>query len=167
MENQNFIATILVDQSSEEVFSAIKNVRAWWSENIEGGTEQLNDEFTYHYQDVHITKFKITELIPNKKLVWHVMENTFKFTKDKHEWTDNLMIFEISEKDNRTELQFTQLGLIPEYECYDICSNAWNHYIKDSLQSLITTGKGQPTLKEEPNELEESFVEKWDAKSSQ
>lgn len=165
MENQNFIATLLVDQTPKEVFDAVRNVRGWWSENIEGSTAQLNDEFIYHYQDVHITKIKLTEVIPNKKIVWYVMNNTFKFTKDKNEWTGNQMIFEITEKDHKTELRFTQAGLIPEYECYDICSNAWNHYIQDSLQSLITTGKGEPTLKEGQNELEESFVTKWDAES--
>jgi hypothetical protein len=38
--------------------------------------------------------------------------------------------------------------LVPTYECYDACSNAWSQYIQESLSSLIATGKGQPTLKE-------------------
>lgn len=165
MKNQNYVATFLVDQTPEEVFNAIINVRGWWSENIEGNTEQLNDEFTYHYQDVHISKIKLIEVIPYKKIIWHILDNSFKFTKDKHEWTDNQIIFELTEKGDQTELKFTQVGLSPEYECYDICSNAWNHYVHDSLKSLITTGKGDPTIKEGENELEESYVRKWAANS--
>lgn len=165
MNHQNFITTLLVDQTPEEVFNAIKNVRGWWSENIEGNTEQLDDEFLYHYEDVHISKIKLTEVIPNEKIVWHIISNSFKFTKDRHEWTGDQIIFEINRNDNQTELKFTQIGLTPEYECYDICSNAWTHYIKDSLKNLITTGKGEPTIKEGQNELEESYVKKWDAES--
>ena len=93
---------------------------------------------------------KIVELILGKKVVWKVMDNYFSFTKDTHEWKDNQIIFDIISKDNKTQLQFTQVGLVPEYECYDICQNAWNTYIQKSLYGLITTGKGQPNGKDKP-----------------
>jgi hypothetical protein len=148
MQNQNFTTTILVTQTPEEVFNAINNPGGWWSEEIEGSTKKLNDEFTYHYKDVHISKMKLIEVIPNKKVVWLVMDNYFQFTKDKSEWTGNKIVFEITEKDNKTQLKFTQVGLVPEYECYDICQNAWSNYINNSLGSLISTGKGHPNPKE-------------------
>jgi hypothetical protein len=148
MTTSDFTTTLLVDQSPAEVFNAINHVRGWWSEEIEGSTDKLNAEFNYHYKDVHISKMKLIEVIPNEKVVWLVMDNKFNFTKDKSEWTGNKIIFEITEKDNKTQLQFTQLGLVPEYECYDICRDAWSNYIKNSLRSLITTGKGQPSPKE-------------------
>ena len=148
MQNQNFTTVLVVDQTPEEVFNAINNPRGWWSEEIEGSTEKLNDEFNYHYKDAHISKMKLIEVTPNKKVVWLVMDNHFNFTKDKNEWKDNKIIFEIIEKDNKTQLQFTQLGLVPAYECYDICRDAWSNYINNSLRSLITTGKGQPNPKE-------------------
>src|ERR1035438_7833249 len=155
MEKKDFTTTILVDQTPNEVFNAIINVRGWWSKEIEGGTDKLNAEWTYHYEDVHRCKMKIVEFIPNKKVVWQVMDNHFSFTKDKSEWKDNKIIFEITEKDSKTQLQFTQIGLVPEYECYDICENAWNTYIKKSLYSLITTGKGHPNSKENPQTEDE------------
>ncbi len=144
MIQPGFTTNIEVDQSPIEVFNAITNVRGWWSEEIEGSTDKLNDEFTYHFKDVHSCRMKLIEVIPYKKIVWLVMENYFNFTKDKSEWKGNKIIFEISEKNTRTQLQFTQLGLVPEYECFDICSNAWSNYINNSLRSLIITGKGQP-----------------------
>ena len=148
MQNQNFTTTIFVDQTAEETFNAINNVRGWWSEEIEGGTEKLDDEFTYHFKDVHVSKMKLIEVSPAKKVVWLVMDNHFNFTKDKSEWKVNKIIFEITERGNKTQLQFTQSGLVPEYECYDVCQKAWSNYINNSLRSLITTGKGQPNPKE-------------------
>ena len=148
MSTQDFTTTLLVDQSPKEVFDAINNVRGWWSEEIEGSTEKLNDEFTYHYQDVHRCKMRLIEVVPDKKVVWLVLDNYFNFTKDKSEWKGTKVIFEISQQGAQTQIHFTHQGLVPEYECYDICFNAWTQYIQQSLRSLITTGKGQPNPKE-------------------
>jgi hypothetical protein len=148
MKDQNFSATIMVDQTPEAAFAAINNVRGWWSENIEGGTAKLGDEFTYRYKDVHSCRMKLTEIVPSKKVVWLVLDNHFNFTKDKSEWKGTKINFEISEKSDKTEIRFTHLGLVPEYECFDVCSNAWGSYLNGSLRSLITTGKGKPNPKE-------------------
>jgi len=148
MNNQDFTATISVERTPQEAFDAINNVRGWWSENIEGGTEKLGDEFTYCYKDVHFCKIKIAELIPGKKVVWHVLDNRFNFTKNKKEWTGTDVIFEVSKNGNKTEVRFTHRGLVPEYECFDVCSNAWGSYINGSLRSLIATGEGKPNPKE-------------------
>ena len=150
MTTTDFTTAILVDQTPKEVFDAINNVRGWWSEEIEGSTDKLNHEFKYRYEDVHRSKMKIIEFIPNKKVVWLVQENYFEFTKDKSEWTGTKINFEISEKDGKTQLIFTHLGLVPEYECYDICRDSWSNYIHNSLRSLITTGKGKPNAKGKP-----------------
>lgn len=148
MKNEDFTTTITVDAAPQKVFDAVNNVRGWWSENIDGNTDRLNSKFLYHYQDVHRAKIKITELAHNK-IVWHVLDNYFKFTKDETEWKNTDIIFEIAEKDDKTELKFTHKGLVPAYECYQICHDAWTHYIQGSLKDLITSGKGNATPKEE------------------
>lgn len=161
MDNQSFTTTIQVDQSPKEVFNAVTNPRAWWSEEIEGGTRKLNDEFNYHYEDIHRAKMKLIEVIPDKKVVWLVQDNQFKFTKDKSEWTGNTIVFEITEKNGKTQLQFTQVGLVPEYECYEVCKEGWSNYIQKSLYGLITTGKGQPNATGKPRtETEKKLTSK-------
>ncbi|MBA3649268.1 MAG: SRPBCC domain-containing protein [Chitinophagales bacterium] len=155
MNNQDFTTTILVDQKPKEVFNAINNVRQWWSEEIDGNTEKLNDEFTYHYKDVHSCKMKLIEVIPDEKVVWLVLDNYFSFTKDKSEWIGTKIIFEITQQDNKTKLHFTHEGLVPEYECYNACVNGWTQYIEHSLPDLITTGKGQPNGNEKANTIHE------------
>jgi hypothetical protein len=148
MSKSDFTNTLLVDNTLGEVFNAINNVRGWWSKEIEGSTDKLNEEFSYHYKDVHYCKIKIIEIIPDKKVVWLVLDNHFNFTKDKSEWKDTKITFDIAKKGNKTQLRFTHLGLVPQYECYDICSTAWTDYLDNSLSSLIATGKGHPNKKE-------------------
>ena len=94
MKNQNYTTTFSVDQPPEEVFAAINNVRGWWSEEIEGSTDKVGDEWTYHYEDVHSCKLKVTELVPGKRVVWHILDNYFNFTKDKSEWKGTTIMSE-------------------------------------------------------------------------
>ncbi len=150
MSTSSFTTVITVDQSPEQVFNAVANVRGWWSEEIVGNAAKQNDEFNYHYEDIHRCKVKLTEVIPNQKIVWLVEENYFKFTEDETEWTGTKPTFEITEKDGKTELRFTHVGLVPDYECFDICRDSWTNYIQNSLQKLITTGKGQPNASGKP-----------------
>jgi hypothetical protein len=147
--NQNYTASFTVDQTPGEAFEAINNVRGWWSQEIEGETDRLGAEFKYHYQDVHRCTLKITEFVPGKRVVWHVVDNYFNFVKDQNEWIGTDVIFEIARKGDKTEVHFTHVGLVPADECYGICSDAWGSYITASLRDLIATGKGQPNPIEE------------------
>jgi hypothetical protein len=144
MTTKDYTTSFLVDGTSEQVFAAINNVRGWWSGEIDGRTDKLGAEFTYRYQDVHRSTQRITELMPGKKDVWHVLDAKINLVKDKAEWNGTDIIFEITKKGDKTELRFTHVGLVPAIECYGKCAGAWGFYINDSLRSLITTGKGDP-----------------------
>ncbi len=148
MKNKNFTTTFSVDQTPEEVFDAINNVRGWWSGDIEGSTDKLGAEFKYRYEDLHRSTQKITELVPGKKVVWHVLDSRINFVKDKTEWNGTDIVFDIAKKGDKTELRFTHVGLVPALACYEDCSEAWGSYMNDSLRSLITKGKGMPNRKE-------------------
>jgi hypothetical protein len=86
MDKQGYTTFFTVDQSPDEVFKAINNVRAWWSGEIEGRTDKLGAEFTYRYKDIHRSTHKITAFVPGKKVVWHTTDASVNFVKDKTEW---------------------------------------------------------------------------------
>jgi NAD(P)-dependent dehydrogenase (short-subunit alcohol dehydrogenase family) len=143
-----YTTSFTVDQSPEQVFEAINNVRGWWSGEIQGSTDTLGGEFTYRHKDVHDTTQRITEWVPGKKVVWHVVDSHINFVKDRTEWNGTDIVFEIDRKSGKTELRFTHRGLVPQFECFDACSNAWGSYINGSLRKLIATGAGRPNPKE-------------------
>jgi uncharacterized protein YndB with AHSA1/START domain len=155
MSGQNYTVCFKVDQSPEEVFRAVNNVRGWWSEEIEGETDKLGAEFKFRSRDFHRSTQKITELVPGQKVVWQVLDSQLNFVKDTTEWQGTEIVFEISRKeDDKTELRFTHFGLVPAFECYGECSNAWGYYIQHSLFDLITKGKGEPSPKEQVEEAQ-------------
>lgn len=146
MNAHDFTTSFTVDKSPQEVFAAINQVRGWWSEDVEGHTDQLGAEFKYRYKNVHLCTLQIVELVPDKKVVWLVRDNFFSFTEDKTEWKGTKIQFEVSPAANGTEVRFTHKGLVPAYECYSACSDGWSTYIKGSLRNLILTGQGQPNI---------------------
>lgn len=143
MKKQDYTASLMVNATVQETFKSINSVPEWWSTNFEGRSEKLNDIFTVRFGEVFVT-VKIIELIPGRKIVWHVMDCNKPWLTNKKEWNGTKMSWEISEKDKKTQIRFTHLGLVPEIECFDTCSNAWNQYLQQSLLGLITTGKGRP-----------------------
>jgi hypothetical protein len=149
MTSQNFATSFVVDQTPDEAFAAITNVRGWWSGEIEGRTDALGEEFTYRYQDVHYTKQRISEFVPGRKVAWQIVDSYLNFTEDSHEWTGTEVVFEVVPQGHQTEVRFSHVGLVPEFECFDQCSNAWGFYINGSLRQLITTGEGEPNVKGE------------------
>ena len=98
MNTKGYTTSFTVEQSPEEVFDAINNVRGWWSGEIDGSTDKLGAEFKYRYQDLHDTTQRITEWVPGKKVVWHVVDSHINFVKDRTEWNGTDIVFEIDRK---------------------------------------------------------------------
>ena len=85
MENTNFNITFLVDQTPTGVFNAVKNVRGWWSEELEGSSKKLNDEFSYRHGDFHYSKHKLIDIQQDKKVVWLTLDSKLTFVKEQDE----------------------------------------------------------------------------------
>lgn len=141
MAQANFTTSFSVPQSPDAVFAAIINPRAWWSGEIDGRGAKKDDVFTYRYKSLHYSRQQVTELVPGKRVAWHVTEAELSFLEDKTEWTGTTITFDIARKGSVTKVTFTHVGLKPMVECYNACSDAWTSLIKGSLKELIETGK--------------------------
>lgn len=152
MVTKDFTMTLLTEQTPQEVFRAVINVRNWWvgyyDEAFTGDTEKLNDEFSFYAGGgAHYSKQKLVEVIPDEKVVWLITDSLLSFVEKKDEWVGTKVIFEISKKDGKTQLRFTHEGLTPETACYDACAPGWSQYLQNRLLPLINKGKSSITHK--------------------
>ena len=143
MNKNNYTTSFIVDQSPDEVFNAICDVKAWWSGEIHGTSDHLGAEFIYKFKEFHKTTQKVTEFIPGKRLVWHVTDGTLNFLENKNEWVGTDIVFDIEVVDGKTQLTFTHIGVTPTSECYEACSDGWDKFVNGNLKQFILTKQVQ------------------------
>ncbi len=136
MTNQNFQYSFTTSKEFNEVFSHLIDPKNWWNglfgETIEGKSNQVGDEFTFKAGNgVHYSNQKLTELIPDKKVVWLVTESNLSFLNNTNEWAGTKFSFDIKDKGDKRKVIFTHEGLNPQIECYDRCTNAWTQYLQN------------------------------------
>lgn len=135
---------LTVDRPAHQVFNCINRVTEWWTYDLKGKSEKMDDVFTVEFGDIHISTQKVIEHVQNKRIVWLVTDSKLNFVQDKNEWTNTKIIFELLNRNNQTHISFKHEGLVPSFQCYEGCTKGWDYYIKESLYLFLTEGKGTP-----------------------
>lgn len=143
MKEKSYNAIVHVKSNPHQAMKKIAKVNGWWARHFEGKAEGLNDRFSVFFGDTFVD-FKISELIPDKKVVWKVMDCNLHWIDAKKEWKGTEVVFQLSERENGTQIDFTHVGLVPGVECYKDCEVGWNGHVTDSLVRFINEGKGSP-----------------------
>jgi hypothetical protein len=120
----------------KEAFEIITNVDKWWAKSFKGNAKNVNDEFDVSFGPTTVN-FKVIESVPYKKLVWLVTDCYLDWLKNKTEWKDTKIVWNISEENEFTRLEMTHIGLVPGIECYKDCEAGWNQYVGESLPKLM------------------------------
>lgn len=144
MNQHDYTTSFTVAQTPTEAYAAILDVRGWWGLDIDGPTDELGEEFVFRGEDKHYSRIRVVAQVPGERVEWLVLDTALTYVEDQSEWRGNRIVFEISSTAGRTQVRFTQHGLVPAYECFDVCSNAWTFFITESLRNLIATGTGKP-----------------------
>ena len=143
MNANNFHTRITVNAGAKEAMKKINQVDLWWAKNFTGRAEQLNDQFSVRFGETFVD-FRISEFVPEKKVVWKVTDCNLHWINNKKEWNGTDVVFELSGNANGTEIDFTHIGLVPGVECYNDCEVGWTGHITQSLVKFINEGKGMP-----------------------
>jgi hypothetical protein len=146
MNHKDYQTSIIVNVTANEAQGAINKVSEWWTKNFKGSADKENDKFTVRFGETFVD-FKIDEIVPAKKMAWSITDCYLHWLKDKKEWNDTKIEWDIVANGKSTKINMTHVGLIPEIECYNDCRKGWNFYVNESLLKLLTEGKGIPDKK--------------------
>lgn len=145
MSERDYTTTVELEATPEEAYRGVVDVRGWWNEAVEGPTHTAGESFVFEVPGIHRSRILVTDLEPGRLVAWRVLENWMAFVADQREWVDSEIRFEIeAAPGGGSVLRFTHVGLTPIEECYELCSNAWGHFITTSLKQRIETGTGMP-----------------------
>jgi hypothetical protein len=143
----DYHASFVAKVPSQKAFDAITQVWLWWTKNFTGSAKNLNDLFTVTFGKT-FSRFQIVEMVPGKKINWLVLDCNLHWMKDKLEWKDTNIVWEVSSQNGSTQVEMTHIGLRPGIECFEDCTKGWNHYVLESLFKFVTQGKGMPDHKD-------------------
>jgi hypothetical protein len=142
----NYHQSIKASVPSAEVFDKINRVADWWTASFTGASGKIGDAFTVRFGETFVD-FAVDDLVPARRIVWHVTDCNLHFIRDKKEWKDTHVVFDISPDGPATSVTMTHAGLVPGLECYDNCKGGWDFFVGKSLLKLLTENKGLPDQK--------------------
>lgn len=142
MQHNNFRYELRTELNAEAIWNIVKDPRKWWTglynEQIEGKSDVPGDAFDFRAGDgVHYSRQELVTFDEQRLIEWKVVESALNFLDDPTEWNGTVIRFEIFPEAGENTVVFTHEGLIPEIECYDSCSTAWNGYMK-RLENLMS-----------------------------
>ena len=143
MTMQDYQSTVSAKISADEAFSKIANVSEWWTKGTTGNAKKVGDTFKVDWGETCVD-FKIVEAVPSKRIVWQVTDCHLPWLKDKTEWKDTKVVWELATANGTTQVTMTHAGLTPAVECFNGCEAGWNFYFGKSLLKLFTDDRGLP-----------------------
>ena len=148
MTQQNYSSTVTAKVTPEQAIDKISRVPEWWTKGFAGAAQKVGDAFTVRFGETFVN-FKISEVVPGKKVVWQVTDCNLHFVNDKKEWKDTSVVWEASPSNGGTQVRMTHVGLVPGVECYGNCKEGWDFFVGESLSKLLNGNKGLPDRQKE------------------
>ena len=146
---QHFQQRLSIAAAPNTVYAALTTaagLRGWWSTDCDADTANqpgstLQFRFGPHYKHLRVEKLATNSEVHWRCTVAHIAIDAFT----RHdEWVGTELAFRLTPTaDGGTQLDFEHIGLEPTLECYDLCSNGWQHCL-GSLRQYAETGQGEP-----------------------
>lgn len=143
MKQQDYHCAISASITAKEALEKIGDVSAWWTKSFTGNSKKPGDTFSIRFGETFVD-FKIVEAIPDKKVVWEVTDCNLHWIKNKTEWKNTHIVWEVFPENSKTNISMTHVGLVTGAECYKDCKVGWDNYIQKSLFNFLMGNKGLP-----------------------
>ncbi len=143
----NYTQSVQITGSKKGIFNALTlSIDKWWGD-VDQPATKLGTTFKVSFGEAFWV-FKVIDFKENSVLTWECIKSNqvhdgLKGVKE--EWLGTKLYWNIIEEDAKTtKIDFVHEGLVPAFNCYDVCAKAWDYFITDSLKSYIENGIGKP-----------------------
>ncbi len=139
-KNNSYSTELLIKCSIEKAFAALSsNIGDWWGDQ-DKPVQNPEDVFTMSWGEPWY-QFRVVAYEPNHKITWECIDAK-QIIGDlegvEKEWVGTQLQWTLKEsRKQETELQFIHQGLVPEFICYDFCSNTWDRFIAFNLKKYL------------------------------
>lgn len=139
--------SFIVKANPAIVYAALtttKGIRGWWTQDCEVA-EVVGGNINLRFGGTH-KEMRIEKLEPNQEVRWRCTAAyiNLDWLTHKDEWVGTEILFRLTpDGQGHTRLDFDHIGLVPDFECYDLCNNGWTFFL-NSLQQFAETGEGEP-----------------------
>ncbi len=141
INTQDYRRRIKTPATAKEAFAKISQVPWWWSKDFEGSSSKPGDVFTVRFKNGARYTIRISQFIPDKKIIWDVIDADQTWHEDRDEWNGTKMIWEISPEMNGSTVTMTHQGLLPNLECYEKCTKGWDYLLnQEGLYKILILG---------------------------
>src|SRR5215467_5342626 len=96
MKEQGYHGSFTANVSPREAFENISRVSERWSKNLEGKSQKPNDVFTVRFRSGDMFKAKVSELLPDTKIIWEFIDAYQGWVKNPTEWVGTKIIWEVT-----------------------------------------------------------------------
>jgi uncharacterized protein YndB with AHSA1/START domain len=123
----------------ERLYTALteaQDVRSWWSEHSSIEPVVGSEARVSFYNNAVVFGLRVTELVPNQKVVWAVESGP-------PDWLDTTITWTISEVDGQTMIHFAHRGFANMEGNFAGVNYNWGWYIT-SLKFYLEKGEGMP-----------------------
>jgi len=144
---ENFHCELLIAARPSQVYRALTTpdgLRGWWTQDCDIGT-RIGEALTFRF-GLTFKVMQIEDLQPNTSVRWRCIDAHLQLPglKLTNEWIGTTIAFELEQTAPRqTRLKVEHIGLVPEFECYDFCTQGWQQFL-GSLEAYAVTGTGMP-----------------------
>ncbi|MBL4649538.1 MAG: hypothetical protein JKY03_07385, partial [Aureispira sp.] len=90
-------------------------------------------------------QFKVVKYLKDYEMIWECIDANQKIdglVDVEKEWVGTKIHWKLEkhEKD-KTLLKFKHEGLVPEFVCFNFCSDSWDHFLKQALVNYLAKDK--------------------------
>ena len=139
--------SLVIEASPAVIYAALttaQGLRGWWTADSDVATA-IGETHVFRFGP-HFKHLRIEVLEPDQQVRWlctaaHI--DVARFTR-KDEWVGTQIVFRLAASGtDQTRLDFEHIGLVPSFECHEICVDGWRHFL-ESLRLFAQTGHGTP-----------------------